>query len=308
MCNDITTIGAEVIAKALHWNQTLKQLRMNGNKIGNKGGMYFAAMLQVNSSLEELDLGDCDLGTQSVVALSTVLNNNVAIKSINLSRPLLFSQQEETTVHLAKMLKVNKHLEELHLEKHDMKEFGAERLSETLVENFTLRYLDLSCNRITRDGTKCLAQLLKHNTSLEILDLSANRIEDDGALYLSEAIAFHNTNLKALAVLSNNIGGKGLVALADAMKRNTTLACIYIWGNKFDEATCSAFLELIHSGRLKQDHTDVRPYVVDGHACLAELFHGLRKHYYWTPSSRQDGELCSNYGLTVRAKSSESKK
>lgn len=34
---------------------------MTGNKIGNKGGMFFAAMLQINSTLEELDLGDCDL-------------------------------------------------------------------------------------------------------------------------------------------------------------------------------------------------------------------------------------------------------
>lgn len=34
---------------------------MTGNKIENKGGMFFAAMLQINSSLEKLDLGDCDL-------------------------------------------------------------------------------------------------------------------------------------------------------------------------------------------------------------------------------------------------------
>jgi hypothetical protein len=34
---------------------------MTGNKIENTGGMLFAAMLQMNSSLEKLDLGDCDL-------------------------------------------------------------------------------------------------------------------------------------------------------------------------------------------------------------------------------------------------------
>lgn len=42
-------------------NKTLKYLRMTGNKIENTGGMSFAAMLQINSSLEKLDLGDCDL-------------------------------------------------------------------------------------------------------------------------------------------------------------------------------------------------------------------------------------------------------
>ena len=34
---------------------------MNGNKIGNKGGMALAGALQVNTVLEELDLGEADL-------------------------------------------------------------------------------------------------------------------------------------------------------------------------------------------------------------------------------------------------------
>jgi len=47
-------------------NETLLHLRMTGNKIGNKGGMYFASMLQVNCTLEKLDLGDCDLVSEPV--------------------------------------------------------------------------------------------------------------------------------------------------------------------------------------------------------------------------------------------------
>lgn len=42
-------------------NAGLRSLRLNGNKIGNKGGMYFAQMLQINTTLEALDLGDTDL-------------------------------------------------------------------------------------------------------------------------------------------------------------------------------------------------------------------------------------------------------
>lgn len=34
---------------------------MTGNKIGNKGGMCFAAMIQVNTTVQKLDLADCDL-------------------------------------------------------------------------------------------------------------------------------------------------------------------------------------------------------------------------------------------------------
>ncbi|XP_007197600.1 leucine-rich repeat-containing protein 34 isoform X6 [Balaenoptera acutorostrata] len=267
MFNDIGPEGGELIAKALHKNTTLKHLRMTGNKIENKGGMFFAAMLQINSSLEKLDVGDCDL--------------------------------EESTVHLGHMLKENQCLVELHMCKHDIKNCGMKQLCDALYLNRSLRYLDVSCNKITQDGMVCLANVLKSNTTLEVIDLSFNRIENAGANYLSDALASHNRTLKALSVVSNNIEGEGLVALSQSMKTNPTLSNIYIWGNKFDEATRVAYSDLIHMGRLKSDNTDVEPFVVDGHVYLAEVSNGLKRHYYWTPGY---GEACSpssNAGFTL---------
>ncbi|XP_019474708.1 leucine-rich repeat-containing protein 34 isoform X1 [Meleagris gallopavo] len=301
MFNDIGTSGAELIANALHSNETLLHLRMTGNKIGNKGGMYFASMLQVNCTLEKLDLGDCDMGTQCLIAIASVLTQNKAVRAINLNRPLLYSQEEETTIHMALMLKNNSSLVELHLCKHEIKSLGVERLCEALYENCSLRYLDLSCNKITREDVKFLGELLKQNQTLEILDLNSNRIEDDGAIYLSEALALYNRTLKALSVVSNNISGKGLAALSQAMKINVELSYIYIWGNNFDEAACTAFSELIQAGRLKPNCTDVEPYEVDGHVHLAELSHGLKKHYYWTPSYGQVKNTAANASLAIAA-------
>ncbi|XP_029795788.1 leucine-rich repeat-containing protein 34 isoform X4 [Suricata suricatta] len=258
MFNDIGPKGGELIAKALHKNTTLKYLRMTGNKIENEGGMFFAAMLQINSSLEKLDLGDCDL--------------------------------EESTVHLGHMLKENHCLVALHLCKHNMKNCGIKQLCDALYLNRSLRYLDISCNKITRDGMVYLADVLKSNTTLEVIDLSFNRIENAGAKYLSETLASHNRSVKALSVVSNNIEGEGLVALSQSMKTNPTLSNVYIWGNKFDEATCVAYSDLIQMGRLKPDNTDVESFVVDGHVCLAEVSNGLKKHYYWRPTY---GEACS---------------
>ncbi|XP_059867145.1 leucine-rich repeat-containing protein 34 isoform X2 [Delphinus delphis] len=247
MFNDIGPEGGELIAKALHKNTTLKHLRMTGNKIENKGGMFFAAMLQINSSLEKLDLGDCDLGMQSVIAFATVLTQNQTIKGLNLNRPVLYGEQEESTVHLGHMLKENQCLVELHLCKHDIKNCGMKQLCDALYLNRSLRYLDVSW----------------------------------------------------LSVVSNNIKGEGLVALSQSMKTNPTLSNIYLWGNKFDEATCVAYSDLIHMGRLKSDNTDVEPYVVDGHVYLAEVSNGLKRHYYWTPGYGEACSLSSNAGLTL---------
>lgn len=99
-------------------NHTLLSLRLSGNKIGNEGSMHMASLLQVNDTLEELELSDCDLvnthththhepirshhdqlhpavsqATQSVTALAIALKNNTALRCIDISRPLLFSHQ-----------------------------------------------------------------------------------------------------------------------------------------------------------------------------------------------------------------------
>ncbi|NXO90715.1 LRC34 protein, partial [Certhia brachydactyla] len=299
MFNDIGTSGAELIARALHNNQSLVHLRMTGNKIGNQGGMFFASMLKINSTLEKLDLGDCDLGLKCLVATAIALTQNKSLKAINLNRPLLSNQQEENTVHIARMLRSNSSLVELHLGKHEMKNFGVEQLCEALYENSSLRYLDLSCNNIICDGVKFLGELLKKNQTLAILDLGANRIEDVGAIYLSEALATQNKGLRALSIVSNNITGEGLVALAEAMQSNMTLSHIYIWGNKLDKNTCMAFSSLIEVGRLELGCTDVAPYEVDGEVFLAEQSHGLGKHRYWTPRCAAVAPGAANASLQI---------
>ncbi|NXC87741.1 LRC34 protein, partial [Cercotrichas coryphoeus] len=301
MFNDIGTSGAELIAGALHSNQSLVHLRMTGNKIGNQGGMFFASMLIINSTLEKLDLGDCDVGLQCLVATAIGLTQNKSLKAINLNRPLLSNQQEETTVHIARMLRTNSSLVELHLGKHEMKTFGVERLCEALYKNSSLRYLDLSCNNIICDGVKFLGELLKRNQTLEILDLNANRIEDIGAMYLSEALTTWNRSLQALSIVSNNITGKGLLSLAQAVQSNMKLSHIYIWGNKLDKSTCWAFSELIETGRLQLCCTDVVPYEVDGEVFLAELSHGLGKHRYWAPRCAAVAPGAANASLEIVA-------
>uniref|UniRef100_A0A3B4EWH2 Leucine rich repeat containing 34 n=1 Tax=Pundamilia nyererei TaxID=303518 RepID=A0A3B4EWH2_9CICH len=210
---------------SLQGNSTLLSLRLSGNKIGRGGGLELASMLQENCALQELEVVDCDLvdGLHSIIALIIMLKKNKALCSVDISRPLLFSHQEEWAVHCSKMLAVNSSLMELHLGRMGMTDTGIEQLTEGLGRNHSLRYLDLCSNRVTRDGAFHLAMMLTQNRALEILDLSSNQIGDGGAGYLSK--------------------------------------------------------ELISSGRLHPEQTDVSPYEVDGHVFLAEVFQSLRKPY-----------------------------
>uniref|UniRef100_A0A3Q2P0Z6 Leucine rich repeat containing 34 n=1 Tax=Fundulus heteroclitus TaxID=8078 RepID=A0A3Q2P0Z6_FUNHE len=288
--NDIQADGAEVLAACLQGNNTLLSLRLSGNKLGNTGAMRLAQMLQVNRTLQELQLADCDLETPAVIALAIALKHNPVLRSVDLSRPLLFSLQEEWAVHFSEMFGVNGRLAELHLGKMGLTDTGVERLAEGLKQNRSLRYLDLRCNHVTHDGAQHLAGVLRHNTSLQVLDLSANRIEDVGAEHLSGALSWPGCVLTELSVCRNNIRTKGLLSVAQALVNNPTLTHVYIWGNHPEEPACLAFRELISSGRLSPQHTDVRPYQVDGHVFLAEVWQSLRKHVYSADGDGQDSD------------------
>uniref|UniRef100_A0A672HJP8 Leucine rich repeat containing 34 n=1 Tax=Salarias fasciatus TaxID=181472 RepID=A0A672HJP8_SALFA len=272
--NLLQTGGAKSLAAALQSNSSLLSLTLSGNQIGPGGGVAMAAMLQVNNTLQELQLADCHLDTQGVVALSVALTANRA------SRYSVW--QEEWAGHVAHMLAVNGSLLELHLGRAGLSDSGAELLAEGLKENHCLRYLDLRCNRVTADGVRLLADLLKYNRSLEILDLSSNRMEDEGAAHLSDSLRRPGCCLKELSVCRNNMGSQGLRCLCEALKTSRTVTHLFLWGNLLDEAVCQLVSQLMSSGRLLPENTDVSPYLVDGRVFLAEGPHCLRKRLHRT--------------------------
>ena len=122
----------------------MQTLSLRGNKISRQGGLQVASMLQVNQTLRSLDIAETDASTDVVIAMATVLHGNRYIECLDISSPLLHSRGEETTVHLAEMLRINSTLTTLHLSKHGMTDSGLFVLCKNLQENTTLQYLDLS--------------------------------------------------------------------------------------------------------------------------------------------------------------------
>ena len=87
-------------------NNSIRVLVLDGNTLQLKGGIQIAAMLQVNTSLTRLGIACTELSTDGVIAMATVLRGNSTLLAVDLSRPLLHSQLEETTIHISRMLEV----------------------------------------------------------------------------------------------------------------------------------------------------------------------------------------------------------
>ena len=104
-----------------------------------------------------------------------------------------------------------------------------------------------------------------------------------------------------------------MCALAEALKYNSVLSHVYIWGNILDESACivsenkifnfekiykliltlrfQAFSNLLNSGRFQKDNVDVQPYVVDDVTYLSELSHGINMYYYWQPTYGESKDI-----------------
>lgn len=85
---------------------------------------------------------------ESLIAISTVLNYNKTLKSLNVNRPVpqyQFSNwMDEIAQHFTIMLKANSSLRELHMQKYEFRDYGAQWFSEKLIDNNFLVHLDLS--------------------------------------------------------------------------------------------------------------------------------------------------------------------
>lgn len=113
-----------------------------------------------------------------------------------------------------------------------------------------------SCNKITCDGMVFWAGIPKSNTTLEVIDLSFNTIENAGAKNLSESLATYNRSLKELSVVSNKLREKDLLYFHNQWKQIPN-SNIYIWGSKFNEATCVWHIQTYSNKLLQSDNTVV---------------------------------------------------
>lgn len=270
--NEIDAAGAEHISLGLQVNTTLRTLKLGGNKIGSKGGLSIASALQINNSLEYLDLGDTDQDIASIIAITTVLSANAAVRTLVLDRPLLPSGQEESAVHLARMLGLNSSLRSLSLRKFGFADAAAACLSEGLQRNTSLLTLDLSCNKISRDGAARLAHALSQGACITHLSLDSNAIDDAGMTSLAAVLP--KSRVQFLGLAHNSIRGAGMDAFSLALSLSPSLKGFRVWGNP---AIAGAQLSTDACARLRKamearpdvSNVDVRTYEVDGRTLVA---------------------------------------
>lgn len=126
--NQISDKGIQALAQALGTNNnTITQLALGWNKITDTGAKYLAEMMKTNTKLLRIGLFNNEIGDQGVRVLARVLEtHNKTLQGLSLDENMLVS--DSSVDSLVDMIKRNQSLKELLVDRCSLSQKGIEKL------------------------------------------------------------------------------------------------------------------------------------------------------------------------------------
>lgn len=219
--NQIGDLGAQEMLKVLVGNMTLRALNLSGNKLHTASIAVHDLLVDANA-LQTLDLSCNQLGDDGAARLAEALAHNDVLLRLNLGfNKIGFKGARKLWTGLA----ANSRLKSLNLKGNVIGDMGTMALDVCLQTNSTLVSLDLAENHIGESGSRRIAEALKGSKGLMELMLQGNVVGNDAGVSFARAL---QTN-KVVCTLNLNgtkLGGTSAVALGQALESNTTLASL----------------------------------------------------------------------------------
>ena len=241
----------EAVEELLKDDPEKKALDLGIEPIGVTGVQALGAALQVNHTLQLLDLEVLPKGLGGIKRKRTDPSSTLALEKVEtweeevLQQPMPSvsdinslveaiadgTEKEAIRKAVEELLKDDPEKKALDLEIKPIGVASVQALGAALQVNHTLQSLYLDYNEIGNAGAQTLGAFLKVNQTLQALDLENNEIGDKGAKALGAALKV-NQSLQLLNLGNNEIGDTGVWALKTALKVNHTLQSLNLKHNQ----------------------------------------------------------------------------
>ena len=227
ICNQIGDEGAQALGAALQVNQSIQLLNLERNKIGTASAQALGDALQVNQSIQKLELSHNKIGAAGAQALGDALQVNQSIQSLNLAYNNISAEGAQA---LGAALQVNQSIQELNLKWNQIGITGAQVLGAALQVNQSIQALNLDSNQIGAVGAQALGNALKVNQSIQELNLSGNQISIAGTQAIASALQVNQT-IQFLNLEGNQLGNTAAQTLSTAFQVNHSIQCLNVDDN-----------------------------------------------------------------------------
>jgi Ran GTPase-activating protein (RanGAP) involved in mRNA processing and transport len=227
--NDIGLYGSTMLATSLARHKLIRKLDLSHNLIGSQGIYpWLGKTLRTNQSLIELRLSHNKIGDEKVCDVLAALAPTQLTEEEKIKQLMAKRQQENqrrNTIELSTLRKeepYNKTLSTLLLDDTGISDQAAEYLSIALRENHAITHLDISSNRFGKEGNTKIAEGLEANSSLTLLNYNNVKMDEESAKVVVQALVGHR-HLTKLAFQNSLHGSPTAHALGDVIRSSKTL-------------------------------------------------------------------------------------
>lgn len=230
--NLFTHEGIKHITEALKTNTYCTSLWLKRNPLGPLSMKHLVDMLEINKTLQVLDLVNCGILDEGLEILLKAFesNKNTTLKVLWLDTNGITYKSADL---IANFIAANSSLVDLSLSCNRLCDIGIEKISKAIPLNTTLQRISFASNRIGPDGARYLSEALKDHKKINFVNLGfikatsavgeqGNFLGDIGAQYLSDMLKT-NKSIRHLDLLHNSISQVGVNHIIEALKVNTTL-------------------------------------------------------------------------------------
>ena len=252
--------GVETLLQKLRKNTTLTSLVLTVKK---DGAMALKQVLIENKTLREIALFECIKSLEVAEAVAEGLQYNTGVMKLTL-------ESIDCVETLVRRLQKNTTLTSLELIDLEIDKEGAMALKQVLIENTTLREMELlNCiksmevaevvaeglqyntgvMKLTLESIDCvetLVQRLQKNTTLTSLKLSDLEIDKEGAIALKQVL-IENTTLKEMKLFDCSQSLDEAEVVAQGLQYNTGVTKLALWGIESDGVTETLIKGLLYN-------------------------------------------------------------